>query len=299
MPTLKINDNGVWKDIEDPKAAHVDEANTFLLPQSIKSKSPSAVVEGTSDATNAPFLEAHNGRSIGARVRLQAEDDGRACLHSATSGQEDWKIGLAIKDGVTYTYNLQNTGNLTNKGPMVNVESNVFPRVQLHSPGSVASVWSQFPNETHIGAADGLGNELQYIAAFRNPDRTVQFASAAYATGGFHTGSDRRLKKDIKDYAPTESALSKVMRLQAKNFRYKQESDEVEQRLGFIAQEADLVIPEGVRESNHNATGVEGESENYLTVDPMAFIALQNEAIKELAGTVESLEKRLAALESK
>lgn len=115
------------------------------------------------------------------------------------------------------------------------------------------------------------------------------------AVGGFSTGSDSRFKEDIQ-YVPTvrESTLylDKMCSLNAARFKYKGVST---QRFGLIAQDVEKVLPDAVES---HFMGADSKSEERLFLDPLAIIAAQNEALKELRALVESLQSRVTVLEN-
>ncbi|AUS01939.1 coil containing protein [Vibrio phage 3.058.O._10N.286.46.B8] len=244
----------------------------------------------SSNGTSTPFIEQHR---VGVGyIRQQFEADSIIGWYTSPDGST-WYRPLAVScvSDTAYTRNLQNTGTFTNYGNRIELQSVDTPRLEFHNPGSVAGMFVQFAQEIQYGDSNGSGGLNHYVMALRNVTREAQFAAAVYAVGGFHTGSDIRLKKDIKPHS-FGSAINTIKKLEVKEFRYKTDLPSSEKRIGFIAQEADLVLPEAIRESNANKTS-DDESGNFLSVDPMAFIALQTEAIKELANRLEKLEKQL------
>ena len=110
----------------------------------------------------------------------------------------------------------------------------------------------------------------------------------AYSTT---TGSDRKLKKNIRDL---EGSLDKTLKLRGVKFDWKDENKANDQ-LGFIAQEVEDVLPEIVKE----AKTLTKEGETHLTVNYPAVVPLLVEAIKEQQTIINRLEERLNNLENK
>jgi len=107
------------------------------------------------------------------------------------------------------------------------------------------------------------------------------------SAGGLYSwvaSSDKRLKRNIHTIP---DALDKVQKLRGINFEWKEDSPvEPGVRMGFIAQEAEKVIPEVVSKS--------GE---YYTMQYAPITALLVEAIKEQQRIIDRQEKKLEELE--
>jgi len=112
--------------------------------------------------------------------------------------------------------------------------------------------------------------------------------------GSWSVSSDRRLKKNI---ATLEGALDTLLSLRGVSFEYEdpQAINELAgQRIGFVAQEVEDVLPDWVEESN-----------GYKRLTVRGFEALAVEALRELKQEnaakdlrIEALEDRVAQLES-
>jgi len=98
----------------------------------------------------------------------------------------------------------------------------------------------------------------------------------------FNTTSDARLKDDIQ---PLNDALSSVLQLQGKTYRWKE--DHHKQDIGLIAQEVEQVFPELVEQ---DANGFKAIAYSRLT-------AVLIEAIKEQQGQMTTQQDQIAALE--
>ena len=96
----------------------------------------------------------------------------------------------------------------------------------------------------------------------------------------FNTTSDARLKQDIQ---PLNDALSSVLQLQGKTYRWKE--DHHKQDIGLIAQEVEQVFPELVDE---DANGFKAIAYSRLT-------AVLIEAIKEQQGQMISQQQQMTA----
>jgi len=103
--------------------------------------------------------------------------------------------------------------------------------------------------------------------------------------------SDERLKRDIVD--ADNGYLNNLNKVRLVNFKWKNDP-ESEEVLGVVAQEIEKIFPELVVEDD-NAVG-DGNTYKSVSYSGLNTIALK--AIQELSAKVETLEARLAALES-
>jgi len=100
----------------------------------------------------------------------------------------------------------------------------------------------------------------------------------------FNTTSDARLKKDIQ---PIDDALSSVLQLQGKSYRWNEDEDK--QDIGLIAQDVEQIFPQLVAE---DANGFKAIAYSRLT-------AVLVEAIKEQQGQIASLQQENRELKSR
>src|SRR5690554_593330 len=119
-----------------------------------------------------------------------------------------------------------------------------------------------------------------------------------YATGGFFTASDNRLKSNI---IPIENALDKIMQLNAKHYTIKTKSVpnlkdgkvvvNERQEYGVIAQELEEVFPGMISEKAFFKSS--GDNTEYKSVNYVQLIPVLIEAIKELKTEVDVLKEKL------
>ncbi len=107
-------------------------------------------------------------------------------------------------------------------------------------------------------------------------------------TLAFVQGSDEKLKKDI---VPLAGMLDKVMRLQAKSYHYKANSQNDPLSFGFIAQDVQKIFPEFVSENANN--GLLGLSYSSFGVVAIKAIQEQQQVIDNQSRRIEELEKKL------
>ncbi len=105
--------------------------------------------------------------------------------------------------------------------------------------------------------------------------------------------SSRRFKEDIENMDESSSAL---MRLRPVTFRYKQHGTEAPREYGLIAEEVSEVFPELVVRSADGRI----ETVQYHKINAMLLneVQKQHRTIEEQTGKIQSLEGRLAAMET-
>ena len=188
---------------------------------------------------------------------------------------------------------------------------------------SIHSIYTGAEGGTHEGIrSDVYKNADRPFAAYimtTTPDSyrtsmqvfSVDGNGLVYGLSGFTQASDGRLKQDVKEIA---SGMDRISALRGVSFRYKPggerpvsavanenghagyassdikrqiEAENARERIGFIAQEVESVVPEVVR------TLPDGTK----TVMYTDLIPLLVEGMKEMQATIERQEERIAELE--
>ncbi|MBC7935750.1 MAG: tail fiber domain-containing protein [Rhizobacter sp.] len=90
--------------------------------------------------------------------------------------------------------------------------------------------------------------------------------------GDIWTSSDLRLKKDIQNF---ETALPKLMKLEAKSYHYKDNDDAAPLSYGFIAQDVEKIFPGAV-----SSTGKDGmKAVAYQKINMLAIKSIQEQQV--------------------
>jgi hypothetical protein len=138
----------------------------------------------------------------------------------------------------------------------------------------------------------GAGNMEWTISStntgFPNLAYRMQITSAGSVnntTGTYGTISDLRLKENISD---ARNYLADLLKLRVVKYSLKEESSVVATKLGFIAQEVELVFPNLVDQSDKEYDGAEG----IRSVKTSILIPMLLKAIQELTARVQTLEAR-------
>lgn len=105
--------------------------------------------------------------------------------------------------------------------------------------------------------------------------------------GDIWTVSDLRMKKDIQLF---ETALPRLMKLEAKSYHYKDNENSAPLSYGFIAQEVEKIFPEAVATMGRDGMKAVG----YQKLNILAIKAIQEQQV-----IIEEQNKRITALETK
>jgi hypothetical protein len=121
----------------------------------------------------------------------------------------------------------------------------------------------------------------------------------------YATSSDYRLKENIVDLT---GAITRVKNLKPKRFNFKLNSGLTKD--GFLAHELKEVVPESVNGTKDEVVTADGKANNptlknldvgdpvYQTADASRVVPLLTAALKEAIAKIETLETKVAALES-
>jgi len=136
--------------------------------------------------------------------------------------------------------------------------------------------------------ADTSNNSV--VLKFQNNASTVGQIFHDNSATTYSTSSDYRLKEDVIDM---QDSISRVQALKPVNFAWKIDGRRVD---GFLAHEAQEVVPEAVI-GDKDAVDEDGQP-NYQCIDQSKLVPLLTKALQEALTKIESLEARVAALES-
>ena len=154
----------------------------------------------------------------------------------------------------------------------------------------------------------GFGAEYNFIAdevriggsGVGIPTFQLEVVGDANISGELTAASDRRLKKNIKDI---HGALSSISKLNPKTYNFRVDEfpdmDLAEgDKMGFIAQEIEKVLPELVR-IGREVEGIDGNTFNSKSVNYVELIPLLTKAIQEQQEIIESQDEKMPAMQSK
>ena len=167
--------------------------------------------------------------------------------------------------GPNITYN-PNTGRITHTHPAPPPQRTAGAGLRLAGNALVVNTG------TGIGIANGKIQIGQQVGTSSN----VQFSTVK--AGSFDTTSDIALKNNI---APVDSSLSKIQKLQAVSFNWK-DSENKKKKLGMIANDVENIIPEVV---NTDKDGLKA-------IDYSGVVSHLIEAVKTLSDKIDRLENK-------
>ena len=187
---------------------------------------------------------------------------------------------------------LDNNGKIGMGDPTYTNQSS--PNYQVHICGDGTSL----AIESGTGEAYMGSQNTSYFHFLGN--RNFYFGNASYASGGFHTYSDERLKENI---IKIDSALDKVSQMKGVTFNWKDKELRGDgKQFGIIAQDMLKVDKELPNLTEHaEATQEEIDDKNietqYYSMDYSRITPFLIEAVKELKTKLEAAEARITELE--
>jgi hypothetical protein len=134
------------------------------------------------------------------------------------------------------------------------------------------------------GATDTQVNGTNLGGIYWDPNNTFQIQGNTYQlvfTGAVASGSDRKLKKNIKD---TQKGINDIMGLRVRDFNLKTDKNGSPMTTGFIAQEVQETLPELV--------GID-KDQDHLLVSETSLIPILTKAVQDLQKQVNELKEQL------
>ena len=141
------------------------------------------------------------------------------------------------------------------------------------------------------------GQNLHYWSDNANRFRISTNVNDVGTTNGSVVGTQVASDLRLKNVGASVSyGLAEVKQLQPKQYALKKEPDV--NRLGFIAQEVESIIPEAVFDTNEELEGHQEGDRTKLGMEYIQLIPVLVNAIKELSAEVDTLKTKVAALEA-
>ena len=229
----------------------------------------------------ARFIFRNRANNSSSRVQLQLSTLNRAANADTFSGIEKYQNGgMAI-------YNGENTNQYSN----INFFTNGWRSLQLRN-GNHSGAWCA-EIDAYWGTSNGLRMEVggpqsgtwQAIDFHTSHTGTQRgYIGVTYGGVSYNSSSDYRMKQDVVDLT---SAINRVKSLKPKRFRWKEDLTHTVD--GFLAHEAQTVVPESVQG--------EKDGEQMQVMDNSKLVPLLTAALKEAITEIETLKTKVAALE--
>ena len=189
---------------------------------------------------------------------------------NTTTGNNNVFIGYSAGYNITTGSNNVMIGNYA--GGTTNVSDKLFiDNSDTDSP----LIWGDFGNNRAVINGNSGDN---------SNNRTLFVNGSIGATSAFNNDSDRRLKENIQTIP---NALNKVLEMRGVTYQWK-DRREAGDRMGFIAQEVEPILPEVVDNEN-----------DHYTMQYAAITAVLVEAIKEQQQEINELKVQLETLTNK
>jgi hypothetical protein len=218
--------------------------------------------------------------------RFRRAADNNQYTEISTGGGES-SINFVNSGSATYQsliFNSQNSGSPVER-MRIDGSGNVLVGTTSTGPVNANAITIEPANSRIRIAHASTSNGTPYIQFDYNGGAIGSVTQATTATVAYNTSSDYRLKENI---TPMTGALAKVAQLKPVTYSWKVDGSDGQ---GFIAHELQEIAPYAV-------TG-EKDGEQMQGVDYGKITPLLTAALQEALAKIESLEARLAVLESK
>ncbi len=222
------------------------------------------------------YGEAHGVQGVGVHGHAEGNDG------KGVEGTADGDMAIGVEgSGVTGVRGVGN--NPLGSAIGVHCQSNSMTGYAVYAENTAtdpAAYAGGFDGRVHITGNVGIKTTTPNFAL------EVNGTAGKPGGGGWSNSSDRRLKKNVEDL---EGALATLLELRGVSFEYK-DPDAINElhgeRIGFIAQEVEAVLPDWVDE---------GE-DGYKRLTIRGFEALAVEALRELRDENQELRARVDRL---
>ena len=273
-----------------------------------------SIFRNGANANGAPlFLGKSRGSSVGDNTVVQSGDELGKILFVAADGTDRVSLAGAISCAIDATPGANDTPGRLVFSTTADGSNNITERMRIHSSGNVSvgvtSITSGgFSANTRmviqsagsggetlgIRTTQSSGTSLELVV-FRDGDDTqigTIVGNASANTTSYGTSSDYRLKENVVN---VDKPIEKLKKLKPKTFNMISDPDN--KLDGFLAHELGEVIPNaahGVKDAVNEDGSIKPQQVDYGLITPLLTAALQ-----EAVAKIETLEAKVATLESK
>jgi len=234
----------------------------------------------TTDVDNTVII----GYNAGAANMTSAADGtvaiGTFSLDALTSGARNMAAGYNAGTGITTGTDNTLVGWGAGDGLTGAATSNTLIGAEAEASSGGAT------NQIAIGAA-AVGQGSNTVVLGKSSVSAVyaaRNASASVEASAFNVGSDRKLKKNIRDTAL--QGINLIDQMQVRDFEWK--DNDVTVNGGLIAQELEEIYPDAVGKRNDD--GDDGDTT--MTISRESIVPLLIKAVQELSAKVKELENK-------
>jgi hypothetical protein len=265
----------------DGYAAFYDENNVNVLD--IGTAGTAATTVNASGLDRDFIVESDSNANM---LYVNAGDD---IVGIGTNGDADFSLFVERKTGNAIRAGLLRLGSSGGEYPMIG-----YPLKWTSSNGSYLY------DEGDVGAAIRFGQNSGRLETFTIASGTagtaLSLSGGPYVVNGgtsWTTFSDSRLKTVTSEIS---GGIDKVKAMRPINFTWNNDDTSANQ-LGFLAQEMQSIVPEVVSGSENEIEPKTGDTV-YMGIDYEKLVPVLTAALKEAVTKIETLEARVAALES-
>lgn len=274
--TLYVNGGSVGVGISSPQTK-IDSIGTIQARQLDDSKGVQISDDGGLELfrnDSAGFIDFKTSRSEDHDCRIQQDDNG---LTFSTGGQGQTAERLRIDRNGELRINTF--------GQNVNVGSGTTDGVTFYHPSNPLA--GAFQVSTNGGPAMYLRRRTSdgTMVQFNRDTSIVGEIRVNSTSTSYIENSDYRLKENVVDIT---DGITRVKQLQPRRFNFIIKPEETVD--GFLAHEAQAVVPQAV--------SGEKDGEEMQGIDKSKLVPLLTAALKEAIAKIETLETKVAALES-
>jgi hemin uptake protein HemP len=164
-------------------------------------------------------------------------------------------------------------------------------QIERNGSGGTVAVTQSGNGVNSLILNNRYGSGTQYPLSFRYSGTEVGFVGITSSATSYNTSSDYRLKENVVDL---DGAIPRLKTLPVHRFNFIADSETTVD--GFLAHEAQLVVPEAVT-GTHNE--VDGDGNPVMqAIDQSKLVPLLTAALQEAIGRIETLETEVAALKA-
>jgi lysophospholipase L1-like esterase len=189
---------------------------------------------------------------------------------------------IHFRSGATNT-TADGSGNWSFNG---NVSANIFSGGSTTNPSSSTAGDVALQTQNAKGGVLWFGNDSTRYLQWSSGVSAYVFGNASiYVNGTLYTSS-AAVKQNIKDYQPskTSTATNAVLNLKPRTYQYKSLPNQ--NRVGFVAEEVQKILPEAVMPAPDDPAA---PGEKRLGIDPMVLIASLTQEVQQQRKEIDEL----------